>query len=366
MKQEFLDTTRQWLAALGTDRLTSDARLLRLNASDPPWQASGVRLVAGQAYSLFASGAVQWSPRDPTLYGGPRQHLCARVAPGGRVVNPTADSGSFVADVDGELELGVYVGVWKNAGGELATSEALYRRLTGGFDVLAIGWPSAAEGALEALSAGSAAAPAPPCFGIELARLRAPRPAPAQWDYLLETGTAAIFSDAVGSAGEPTIALDAHDDQGIVCTPVEVALTPQTRLTWRWRVSAMPSAVAEDRAQTHDYISIATEFDNGRDLTWIWSSTLAPETHFHCPVSAWTARETHFVVRSGSADLGRWCSEERHVHADVLAAMGSVDGPPARIVRVWLIAVSSFQHGTARAEFADIELHDGTRSWRVL
>ena len=40
--------------------------------------------------------------------------------------------------------------------------------------------------------------------------------------------------------------------------------------------------------------------------------------------------------------------------------------PPTRIVRVWLIAVSSFQHGTARAEFADIVLDDGTQRLRVL
>ena len=51
------------------------------------------------------------------------------------------------------------------------------------------------------------------------------------------------------------------------------------------------------------------------------------------------------------------------MYADVLAAMGP---PPAQIVRVWLIAVSSFQHGTARAEFADIVLSDGSQTFRVL
>ena len=69
------------------------------------------------------------------------------------------------------------------------------------------------------------------------------------------------------------------------------------------------------------------------------------------------------MVRSGAEGLGHWCAEDRHVYADVLAAMGP---PPARIVRVWLIAVSSFQHGTARAEFADIVLSDGSQTFRVL
>jgi Protein of unknown function (DUF3047) len=362
MPTDFLDCAERWFAALPADPahdVIAAARIVGLRADEPPWHSTGIHVEAGQAYTLFASGRVQWSPQAPTLFGGPRQHLCARVSPGGRVVNPTCDSGTFVADATGELELGIYVGVWKNASGELATSASLYRRLTGGIDVLAIAWRGAPRLGVASLAAHSA----PPFVASELARLRAPRSAPAEWEYLLETGSAGIFAETTGPSGEPAIAVDAHDDQGIVCKPVSCALTPQTRLSWRWRVSAHPSTRAEDRAQTHDYISIATEFDNGRDLTWIWSSRLAPGTHFHCPVGAWTARETHWVVRCGADRFGQWCEDERNVFDDVSAAMGA---PPARIVRVWLIAVSSFQHGTARAEFSGIVLRNGTQSIRVL
>ena len=363
MDADFADVAERWVAALSASLVRetiSAAHVVRLHANDVPWHGTGMRVKAGQAYSLFASGRVQWSPRDPTLYGGPRQHLCARIAPGGRVVNPTCDTGTFVADVDGELELGIYMGMWKNALGDLATSESLYRRLTGGIDVLAIAWRGDAANALAALDDSNLQ---PPLISREIARLRAPRAPPAHWDYLLETGSAGIFSDAFGPSGEPMIAVDSLDDQGIVCAPVSCELNPSTRLSWRWRVTECPSSIAEDRPQTHDYISIATEFDNGRDLTWIWSSQLTPETYFDCPIHAWTARETHWVVRSGNEHLGQWCSEERHVHADVLAAMGA---PAGRIVRVWLIALSSFQHGTARAEFADIVLSDGLQTFRVL
>ena len=363
MDADFADVAKRWVAAFPASLVRetiSAARVVRLHANDVPWHGTGMRMKAGQAYSLFASGRVQWSPRDPTLYGGPRQHLCARIAPGGRVVNPTCDTGTFVADVDGELELGIYMGMWKNALGDLATSESLYRRLAGGIDVLAIGWCGDPGNALATLCDGELQ---PPLISSEIARLREPRAPPADWEYLLETGSAGIFADASGPSGERTIAIDSRDDQGIVCSPISCELNPNTRLSWRWRVTECPSKIAEDRPQTHDYISIATEFDNGRDLTWIWSSQLTPETHFHCPISAWTARETHWVVRSGSERLGHWCAEERQVYADVLAAMGP---PPARIVKVWLIAVSSFQHGTARAEFADIVLSDGSQTFRVL
>ena len=124
-----------------------------------------------------------------------------------------------------------------------------------------------------------------------------------------------------------------------------------------------PSQVAEDSHLTHDYISIATEFDNGRDLTWIWSSTLPVESWFDCPVKAWSTRETHYVVRSGLNDAARWCEQQRAVYSDVQCAMGA---PPTRIVAVWLICVASFQHGTARASFESIELDDGVDRLRVL
>ena len=362
MTDPFLHAAQRWLDTLPAAALEASLAagvLLTLPANEPPWRGTGVHVHAGQWYSLFASGRIQWSPRDPALYGGPRFHLWARVAPGGRIVNLSADTGSFVADVSGELELALYMGLWKNAAGELATSTALYQSLQGQLDVLAIAWRGQTTDALATLAS---AAPAT-FIGQEIARLSASVAPPPGWEYLLETGYAEIFAQARDPAGRDAIRLEAHDDQGILRKPVDCALTPDTRITWRWRVTEQPSAVAEDSVRTHDYISIATEFDNGRDLTWIWSAALTPGEHFPCPIKAWTARETHWVVRSGTDALGRWYDEERNVFDDVAAAMGP---PPARIVAIWLIGVSTFQHGTARAEFADIVLRDGAGTLQVL
>ncbi|MEO8627177.1 MAG: DUF3047 domain-containing protein [Betaproteobacteria bacterium] len=334
--------------------------LIRLPAQKPPWQSTGIQVLHGQSYSLFAAGRIQWSPRHPTLFGGPRFHLWARVAPGGRIVNLTTETGTFMADVSGEVELGLYMGLWKNDAGELATGTSLYDALQGHIDVLAIAWRGAAKPALSAV----ASATAPPTFiADELVRIAANIAPPDGWRYLLETGHAEIFTDALDAAGRRTIKLDAQDDQGIVRKPVEFALTPNAQISWRWRMLAQPSARAEDSVHTHDYVSIAAEFDNGRDLTWIWSSALAPGTHFDCPIRAWTARETHWVVRSGTAAIGEWCAEHRNVFVDVSVAMGT---PPPRIVAVWLIGVSTFQHGTARTEFADIVLHNASGRLQVL
>lgn len=333
---------------------------VQLPAQRPPWTASGVRVRAGQAYSVFASGRVLWRADDPGLHGGPRFHLWVRVTPGGRIRNLREDSDTFIADVDGELEVALYMGMWADAYGTLATSPALYTRLGGGLEAVLVAWRGDAGTGLEALSAATGAHGA---FAHEARHLRTQPPLPPGWQPLVETGETHLFTAATDDAGRACIRIAGRDDQGILCRDCDVPLSRDTQLSWAWRLHALPSACAEDTARCHDYVSIATEFDNGRDLTWFWSSTLAPGRHFQCPVHAWRARETHFVVRSGQAGLGHWQRESRRVWNDVANAMGT---PPQRIVRVWLIAVASFQHGALHAEFSEIEIDDGHRRHRVL
>src|SRR6185369_8546548 len=96
---------------------------------------------------------------------------------------------------------------------------------------------------------------------------------------------------------------------------------------------------------SHDYVSIALEFDDGRDLTWHWSSTLPDGFAYPCPFDYWRKLETHIVIRSGTEDLDRWVEEERPVLSDYRAAVHQP--APARVVNAWLIAVSYVQGGTA-------------------
>ena len=69
-------------------------------------------------------------------------------------------------------------------------------------------------------------------------------------------------------------------------------------------------------------------------------------------------------MRSGSDGLGKWQREQRRVAADYARAIG---GPaPHRIVAVWLIAVSLFQHGQGVADFAEIEVRSGDERVEVV
>lgn len=171
--------------------------------------------------------------------------------------------------------------------------------------------------------------------------------APADWKYHWRLGEGRIYRQ-----DDDAIRVATDGDVGILQTDVDIELTDQTELSWDWLVEQLPSTLPEDLAFTHDYLSIAVEFDNGRDLTYMWSSTL-PEGHvFRCPLDYWCERETHWVLRSGEAALGRWHTEKRAVASDYRAALS--DPLPKRIVRIWLIANSVFQRRPGAAQFANI------------
>lgn len=332
-------------------------RFVRLEATRATWTATGISLREGQWISLLANGRVYWSPSGNELWAGPRHHMWGRVGDES-VWNPSQDTTTRQATCDGELELSLLHGFWKDAGGELASSSRAYERLRGGIEVIVIAWRGEPLPGLDALAEWSG----DPLVRREGDRMRAPVALPPDWSYLLDTGSSDLYRASTTPHG-PGIALDASNDQGILRKMIDWPLDDTSRLHWRWRLDELPSERGEDRAVTHDYISIATEFDDGRDLTWFWSGGLKPETHFHCPIKAWNWREIHYCIRSGASGLGEWQEESRPILADCRTA---IDSRPHRVVAVWLIVVSSFQHGRARGEFSDIWLSSGDDRIRVL
>lgn len=186
---------------------------------------------------------------------------------------------------------------------------------------------------------------------------------PAGWAYLPELavfGPAPIFHVVPGSDGGPATQMDVHTRRnvGILTRDVDVPLTAATQLRWRWKVDQLPSAKPELLAANHDYLSIAVKFENGKDLTYMWSAGMEPGLGFECPLPGWGGREYHVVIRSGPRDLGAWLAETRDVAADYARHVG---GPmPGRIVQVWFIANSIIQQGEGKARFGDIQISPGT------
>jgi hypothetical protein len=186
---------------------------------------------------------------------------------------------------------------------------------------------------------------------------------PEGWAYhpaLAFLGPAEIYHRRLAPPGDPGPAVQMHADTaknaGILTRKVAVPLTPGTRLSWRWKVDRLPSKVSEIEAARHDYFSIAVQFENGKDLTYMWSAAMPEGTHFVCPLPDWNKIEWHAVVRSGETDLGKWLAEERDVLADYNTVIGGK--APGRIVQVWLISASIIQQSEGHAQFGDIVLTD--------
>jgi hypothetical protein len=335
-----------------------DWQILRLPGDLPPWTDTDLTVAPGDEVTWLASGKVVAS-EGLGLWGGPCFHLWARVGERGTIFKGTRDTFTFRAEASGPLYFATYQGEWGTKDGALATPLEAYASVTGGIDVVVIRWRGSAHDGLQRLLA---LAPGDPLVEAEISRLSVPVPRPAGWEYLWFLGQGDIFAARRRNGGE-SIGIHTREDVGILQKPVSFDLGPESSISWRWLVSKLPATEPEDTIPTHDYMSIAVEFDNGLDLTYFWSAALPVGAVFTCPLPTWAARETHMVVRSGSEGLGAWQRETRNVYEDYSRALGA---PPKAIVGVWLIAVSLFRHGEGIAEFADVWLDDGVKRLKVI
>jgi hypothetical protein len=228
--------------------------------------------------------------------------------------------------------------------------------------VLLLRWAAGSDPAarLRELSADPAS---PALVRAEVERLATPNDTPPGWSYRHSIGPAETYQPAGGPGGRAAIGCCTHGSAAILQHETPFPLLPGTSLEWSWRVDELPSDLAEDTLPSHDYLSIAVEFEDGQDLTYYWSAALPVGTVYRCPLPGWSERETHMVLRSGSDGLGLWQDERRDLHADYARCVGT---PPASIRRVWLIASSIFQRRTGRCAYADVRLTGGGGELQVI
>jgi hypothetical protein len=287
-----------------------------LDGSEKAWTRSGQTFAMGERFQVIATG-YQWLAK-----------------PLGLVVEPLST---------------VYMRLGEGPIRKLIGNDAIYEAWsTGELSFLTKGLSEFADDRGELLP-GKRLKQGP---GIGLRVIASPKAAsgtgqPDGWNYLWRIGDGRIYQ------GDPDdITVSTTGDVGILQRQVDVVLTDDTQLNWDWLIEELPSALPEDIAFTHDYLSIAVEFDNGRDLTYMWSAGLPNGHVFRCPLGWWCERETHWVLRSGSDGLGHWHEERRSIAADYAKALG---GPmPQKVVRVWLIANSVFQRRLGKARFRNI------------
>ncbi len=345
-------------AATALRRAGAEVAQVRVAARAEPWTRTG--LVAGQGASItwLASG-------DSWIAARRASHLDAalqlRVRTGGAApaLDGTGPTFTAAAPHDGPIELcslfpAELHGAEERVEYDRTVPRALFR---GGFDVVVAVWPAGAD-----VSARLADAAEQDPTGLcrrELDRIAAPIAAPSGWEPHHHLPLAGLHHDH--DRGVDVHGLGRAE---IVCREARAPLTDALRLRWRWRMDRLPARRAEDTLLTHDYMSVAVEFDDGRDLSYHWSVALPAETSYRCPLPHWRKREWHLVVRSGSAGLGEWQREERPLAADRARAIGGAT--PREVVRVWLIVNCAVAGGEARGSYADIDLVDGDAVSRVL
>jgi hypothetical protein len=334
----------------------AEAVLVDVPVDRPPWTSTPLSVRAGDQVSWLAWGRSYLL--KPLAIGVPAGlDLLCRTGDG-QPRHGGRDTMTVTADRDGPLQVACRFPGWLREDGTLGTDRMPHRMKAGRVSAVLVRWPAGTDPA-EALTA-LAARDASGLCAAEAARLADPPSPPPGWHHHPWTPHDEVFA----TNKEGGITADCQDGGGIVRRPVAVALTPTLRLRWRWRVDELPSRLPEDTALTHDYLSVALEFDDGQDLTWQWSCALPPGMAYRCPMDYWRKVETHLVARSGDTDIGSWVDEERAVLADHRTAIG---GPqPARVVQAWLIAVTLHQGGRVRGEFGRIELVDGDQVTRVL
>jgi hypothetical protein len=305
-------------------------------------------LPAGSEVTLLAAGEARLS-RLLRIGAGPKAALWYRMD-GGDAHKIAENGHSLKLDHDTRVELIATIpGEFTTKEGEFGP-EVPRAKVSGKLLAAVVVWRRDAETGLRAALAHDQR-----LFAVAAARPERATP-PGNWRYLWRLGEGRIY----GPCDEAPEALCCHTeaDVGILQHPVSLPLDDNLRLRWQWLAEQLPSTLPEHTQPTHDYLSIAVEFDNGLDLTYMWSSGLAIDTVFQCPLSWWDQRETHWVIRNDPKELGQWLSEERHLLADYHAAIGGT--PPERVVGVWLIANSLFQRGVGACRYRDIALVDGT------
>jgi hypothetical protein len=345
-------------AAAALRRAGAEVAQVRVDARSRPWTPTGLSVEQGAALTWLADGD-SWiaTRRGPHLDAA--LQLRVRTDASSPTLDGTGPTFTAVPAHGGAIEVcSLLPGELRENGERVSYDRTMPRAVfRGGFDVVLAAWDRAAE--VDGCLAEAASHDPTGLCRRELERIRAPIAPPEGWKPHEHIPLAGLHLERDGA-----IDVHSHGRVEIVCREVGAPLTETLGLRWRWRMDQLPAKRAEDTILTHDYMSVAVEFDDGRDLSYHWSVALPNETSYRCPLPHWREREWHLVVRSGSAGLGEWHTEERALARD--RAMAIPCTAPREVLRVWLIVTCLAAGGEARGSYADIELVDDATTIHVL
>ncbi len=341
--EDFKKAVKELVARAHSPELAA-YRLFEINGDDLPWIDLGMQAAKGQQITFLLTGRM-WIARQLDLWFAPGVVFHARTRGKRPMYSPGTDTGTMTAAHDGPVEIARAAAQFSDEDGKLWTPEEEYRRQEVKIVGVALLWKGDAVAGLSSIAAHGDIGG---LVGAEIARLKRGRRLPEGWsDYFSLGGGAEVFTRAEN--GE--IVCESAGSASIIERPLAIPFSARPKLGWRWKIDELPSAVAEDRAPFHDYLSIGVKFEDGQDLTYFWSAALPAGKVFRCPLAGWSKIETHMVVDSGATGLGSWREFERDIAADYAAHIG---GPAKGISHIWLLAVTPFQRRRGACRYADI------------
>jgi hypothetical protein len=331
-------------AALEQDGMTNWTSV-SLTSTQEQWLPTGLQVKAGVPLTVFGFGAIEFD----AIRLESRHLVWIRIGEDGDLIQLASDQFTVEPDRSGELyltipPLGMY---WESPAGKFPEDLSDLPAYPIAMDFIAVQWSDNPAKILQRLTQADDDA-----FSLALQTLNNPKALPGGFSFLWYLGQSEVF-ERFDDGERSGVHGYANYDYGIIKKEVDLPLTADSKIGFDWLYTTLPPHGPETEARYHDYLSIAVEFENGQDITWMWSRFLAIEEGFRCPLDWWDERETHVVLQSGTEGLGEWYSHKRNILEDYVAHIGGE--VPERIVGVWFIA-TSLSGTPGDAKFSNVSL----------
>ena len=132
---------------------------------------------------------------------------------------------------------------------------------------------------------------------------------------------------------------------------VRVDLKQFPMLTWKWKVTKLPVGGDFRKSKTDDQAAqLFLAFSKTKAIVYIWDTT-APQGTMGYAAAPWPMSIKTVVVRSGTADTGKWFTEVRNVYDDYKKLFGD---EPSEVAGVRLQINSQHTETSAESYFANV------------
>lgn len=300
---DFRKNVEDVVARSGTPELV-DYRLFEINGADLPWINIGLDAMKGQQVTFLITGR-WWISRDRDLWFRPGLGFHIRTHGQRPIFSPGTETTTITLSHDGPIEMARLASLTADEDGRLTIPVDAYRKADVKITGVALLWRGDAAAGLARLAGNGSEVDG--LVAAELRRLELGRRLPDGWSnlFLLGGGEEHFARDANGD-----IVCESAGSASIIQRPLSLPFLSKPKLGWRWKVDQLPSALPVDQAAVHDYLSIGVKFEDGQDLTYIWSAALPLGKVFRRPLPGWDAVETHMVVDSGVTMEANRCHSE--------------------------------------------------------